>query len=215
MTITLHAAPMSSATAVHTALLDLDVPHQLVWVDLTAGEQRTPAHLALNPNGKVPVLVVDGTPMFESLAIMQWLGDRFGVERGLWPASDAPERLTALSWSTWAYVTYGTALTRFIYADGNVEATSNHLAAELRHPALAAQMRMDLQTLLGLLDEHLAARDFMLGETYSLADLIVGCVVTYSTFCGVSVDAHPHVQGWLARFHARPAYQQIWGASAP
>ena len=101
MTITLYAAPMSSATPVLTALTELEVPHEMVPMDLSAGDQRKPDFLALNPNGQVPTLVVDGTPMFEALAIMQWLGDRFGVERGLWPASDAPERLVALSWSTW------------------------------------------------------------------------------------------------------------------
>ena len=41
-------------------------------------------------NGKVPTLVVDGTPMFEALAIIQWLGDRYGVQQGLWPAANSP-----------------------------------------------------------------------------------------------------------------------------
>jgi len=204
MTITLYAAPMSSATPVLTALTELEVPHEMVPMDLSAGDQRKPDFLALNPNGKVPTLVVDGTPMFEALAIMQWLGDRFGVERGLWPASDAPERLVALSWSTWAYVTFGSALTRFIYAE------SDRIPAELHHPPQAEHMSKELQQLLGLLDARLASCPFLLGDDFSLADLIVGCCVTYGTFCGVSIQTHAHVQAWLARFQARPAYQQTW-----
>jgi GST-like protein len=98
--LVLYASPMSSATPVTLALTELDVPHEFVHVDLTAGDQHKPAFVALNPNGKVPTLVIDGKPMFEALAILQWLGDRFGVERGTWPAADTRERFEALSWST-------------------------------------------------------------------------------------------------------------------
>jgi glutathione S-transferase len=56
----LYAAPMSSATPVVHALAELQVPYELVPIDLSAGDQRRPEFLALNPNGKVPTLVVDG-----------------------------------------------------------------------------------------------------------------------------------------------------------
>src|SRR5690606_23356822 len=73
--LTLYAAPMSSATPVRMALLELDVPHEVVLFDLSKGDQKAPAFLALNPWGKVPTLVIDDTPMFEASAILQWLGD--------------------------------------------------------------------------------------------------------------------------------------------
>lgn len=208
MSMTLYAAPMSSATPVLNALAELDVPHEVVQMDLQAGDQRAPDFLALNPNGKVPTLVVDGTPMFETLAIIQWMGDRFGVERGLWPASDDPARLEALSWSTWAYVTFGYTLTRLIYA------TSERVPEELHHAALAAHAQKEIQELLGLLDARLATRRFLLGDEFTLADLIVACTVTYGSYCGVSTEAHGHVEAWLARFHARPAYQKTWMQAA-
>jgi len=85
MSLTLYAAPMSSATPVVCALAELDIPCEIVMLDLKAGDQKKPDYLALNPNGVVPTLVVDGTPLFEAIAIVQWLGDRYGVERGLWP----------------------------------------------------------------------------------------------------------------------------------
>src|SRR5688572_26992227 len=107
MSITFYAAPQSSASPVTCALVELGVPHERVNVNLKAGDTRKPEYLALNPNGKVPLLVVDGTPLFEALAILQWLGDRYGVEKKLWPAQDEPARLEALSWTTWGYVSYG------------------------------------------------------------------------------------------------------------
>ncbi|MFW6052132.1 MAG: glutathione S-transferase family protein [Myxococcota bacterium] len=204
MSMTLYAAPMSSATPVVHALAELEVPHETVWLDLAKGDQRRPEYLALNPNGKVPCLVVDGTPMFEALAIMQWLGDRFGVARKLWPAADAPERLEALSWTTWAYVTYGTQLTRLIYATGD------RVPAEFHSATHAKGAREELDQLLGLLDARLTDRDYLLGDDFSLADLIVASVVTYGTYCGASADAHARVKAWLARFQARPSFERTW-----
>lgn len=95
MSIVFYTATWSSAAPVAYALAELGVPHEQVTLDLEAGDQRKPEFLALNPNGKVPTLVVDGTPMFEGLAIVLWLGDRYGVERGQWPHADAPARFEA------------------------------------------------------------------------------------------------------------------------
>jgi GST-like protein len=208
--LVLYASAMSSATPVVLALTELDVPHELVHVDLTAGDQRKPEFLALNPNGKVPTLVIDGKPMFEALAILQWLGDRFGVERGKWPAADTRERFEALSWSTWSYVTFGGALQRFVHA------TSERLPAEGRGKAQAKLAADELQSYLALLEARLDGRSHLLGDDFSLLDLVVGSVVAYATICGMSTDAHPRVAAWVGRFKARDAYQKVWaGASSP
>ncbi len=200
---------MSSATPVVQAMAELDLPHEQVSVDLTTGAQRRPEFLALNPNGKVPTLLVDGSPMFEAVAIMKWLGDRFGVERGLWPAAGTPEHLEALSWSTWAYVTFGAPLHSYIYA------SSDRVPAEYHSRVTADRAAADLQALLQVLDAKVAARPYILGDAYSLADLIVSGSVGYGTICGVSIEDHPHVQAWLARCHERESFKKVWaGATA-
>lgn len=206
--IVLYASPMSSAIPVVQALAELEVPHELIQIDLAAGEQRRPEFLALNPNGRVPTLVVDGTPMFEALAIMHWLGDRFGVQRGLWPAPDAAERLEALSWSTWAYVTYGGAFQRLIHASAEHIPVQRHNGAQAEHAAA------ELQTLLGMLNARLTSRPYLLGEAFTLTDLIVGNAVNYSTFSGAPADDHPHVLSWLSRFRARESYHHSMPESA-
>ena len=205
MSLTLYAAPLSSATPVVCALAELDVPCEIMMLDLAAGDQKKPEYLALNPNGVVPTLVVDGTPLFETLAILQWLGDRYGVERGLWPAAGTPERLTALSWTTWVYVTFGALINVLNFAQ------SPRVDAALHHPPLAQEARERLHVLVDRLEERLLERPYLLGSDYSLADLTVACVVAYGTLCGVSVEQHPAVEGWLQRFYARPAYKAGWG----
>lgn len=204
MKIVFYSAPMSSATPVASALKELDVPHERVSLDLKKGDTRKPEFLAINPNGKVPTLEVDGTPMFEAVAIMQWLGDKFGVQRGLWPAADSPARLTALSWTTWAYVTYGATLQQLNLGQ------SEQVPAELHSKALVAFAQKELTRLLDVLNAQLA-KGYVLGAEYSLADLIVSGVVTYGTFCGASVDAHANVKAWLARCQERPAIRSEWG----
>lgn len=199
MSIVLYWHPMSSATPIASALVELGIPHERITLDLKAGDQRRPEFLALNPHGKVPTMVVDGNPMFETLAIHFWLAGQYGVERGLWPEEGSAERMQAMSWSTWAYVSYGAVLGRLHVATQGEEA--------LRSEVHAAAARSGLDQLLALLDARLAAQPWMMGAGYSLVDLIVGSVIGYSVYVGAPVASHPHVQAWLARVQARPAMQ--------
>ncbi|NMK46803.1 glutathione S-transferase family protein [Achromobacter sp. Bel] len=198
MSIVLYWHPRSSALPIACALTELGVPHERVVVDIEAGEQRRPEFLALNPNGKVPTLTVDGAPLFESLAIQLWLGERYGVDAGLWPAPNTPERLLAMSWCAWSYVSYGAVLSRVYHA--------THGEASRRDARQAEAGLEDMNALLAVLDGHLSRQPWILGAAYSLADLIVGAVVGYSAFLG-AVQNHPHVRAWCDRINARPAMQ--------
>lgn len=199
MSIVLYWHPMSSATPIACALAELGVPHERVKIDIRSGEQRKPDYLALNPNGKVPTLTVDGAPMFEALAIHLWLGERYGVARGLWPKADTPEGLQATSWCAWSYVTYGAVLVRLQVAAHGEEA--------LRSAVHEEAAREGLSQLLALLDARLAKQSWMLGADYSLVDLVVGSVIGYSLHIGAPVSSHPHVQAWLQKVQARPSMQ--------
>lgn len=197
MSITFFTAPFSSATQITAVLAELQLPHETVVLDLKKGESRRPEVLALNPNGKVPTLVVDGTPMFEALAIAQYLGDRHGVSRGLWPAVDTPARLEALSWTTWAYVSYGFVIRLLAATPADGEA---HAGA-----------RREGTALLDVLDARLAKAPWILGAEFSLADTVIANTVKYGNFAGLAFAGHPHVADWMARNEARPAFSQSWG----
>ena len=97
MSLVFHHAPMSTAVVTHWVLEELGVPYEKVKVDLKARDQDKPAFRALNPNGKVPTLVHDDIPIFESAAITLHLGETFGVERKLFPPPGT-ERARAMSW---------------------------------------------------------------------------------------------------------------------
>ncbi|KMJ90544.1 glutathione S-transferase [Achromobacter xylosoxidans] len=199
MSIVFYWHPQSSASPIAAALAELQVPHERVKVDIRAGEQRRPEFLAINPNGKVPTLTVDGAPLFEALAIQLWLGEHWGVERGLWPAAGTPQRLAAMSWCAWSYVSYGAVLWRLFHLGHGDEGQ--------RDPRQAERALADLDSLLAVLEGHLARQPWMLGAEYSLADLVVGSVIGYSAMLGAPVAAHPKVQAWLGKVQARPAMQ--------
>jgi GST-like protein len=203
MSIVFYYAPWSSASPVACALAELRVPHERVTLDLAKGDQKKPAFLALNPNGRVPTLVVDGAPMFEALAILLWLGETYGVPQKLWPEPGTPERLQAMSWCAWGYVSYAGALGLL------AAATSERVSAEMHNAAQAEYARTNLNGMLAVLDVRLAQQKYMLGARYSLVDLVVGSVIGYGVAVGAPVDAHAHVKAWLADFQKRESYQSI------
>lgn len=205
MSLVFYTAPWSSASPVACALAELQIPHETVTFDLTKTEHKKPDFLALNPNGKVPTLVVEGTPMFEALAILIWLGERYGVERGLWPKPNDPLRVQALSWCAWAYVSYGTGLNLLAYA------TSDRVSSEVHNPAQAKLAQELLGQQLDILEARLDKQKHMLGSSYSLVDLVVASVIGYGVLVGHAVDRHPRVKAWLDAFQARESYRSVLG----
>lgn len=194
-TLVFYEAPHSSSSPVACMLAELGVAHERVRLDLAAGEQKQASFLALNPNGKVPTIVADGTPAFEALAIMLWLADTYGPEKGLWPAMDDPRRLEALSWSTWAYVSFGSAVVRYL---------------RLGHEGLPRDAK-EIELLLGILDARLAAKAYALGEAFSLADIVLGGAVGFAASIGLPVAQYAHVVGWMERCRSRPSFRTSFG----
>ena len=84
MSLTFYFAPMSTASTVHWSLEELGIPYEGVEVKLKDEADKQQKLGAVNPNLKVPVLVHDGTAIFESAAIQIVLGETFGVEKGLY-----------------------------------------------------------------------------------------------------------------------------------
>jgi glutathione S-transferase len=95
-------------------------------------------------------------------------------------------------------------LVRFFYA------SSERLPKELHNPAAAAAAQKDLQGLLGLLNDRFEKRQYLLGASYSLADLIVACTINYAKTLGIPTQSHPALEGWLQRCLSRPALQSPW-----
>lgn len=199
MGIVFYYSPMSSATRVHWALEELAVPYDKVKVDLAAGEQRKPELLKVNPNGKVPAMLVDGVPLFESLAMLLHLGEQYGVDKGLFPPPGMA-RMEAFKWMVWGSVSLSECLTRFL------RNSSERWPAEQRSAGAAEAARIELGHLLGLLEGQLTNRSFVLGPEFSLADCGLATTVSFIGRMGIDLSAHVNVGAWVGRCLSRPAF---------
>src|SRR5713101_6594097 len=99
--LTLYFAPGSSSMAVHIALHEIGVAFEGKPMSFKKNDMRSPEYLALNPEGKVPTLVIDGRPLTEVAAILFYLAKRF-PEAGLLPRDDIEADARALSWMSFA-----------------------------------------------------------------------------------------------------------------
>src|ERR1700724_4668754 len=95
--LVLYLSPGSSSMATHIALHEIGVDFESRWVSFAKREQYAPEYLAVNPEGKVPTLLVDGQPLTEVAATLYYLAKRF-PEAGLFPAGDLDAEAQIISW---------------------------------------------------------------------------------------------------------------------
>src|ERR1700757_757002 len=95
--LTLYFSPGSSSMAVHIALHEIGIDFERRLVSLARGEQHKPEYLAVNPEAKVPILLIDGRPLTEVAAILYYLAKRFPEAR-LWPVGGLEAEAQAISW---------------------------------------------------------------------------------------------------------------------
>ena len=198
MSLTFYYAPFSTASTVHWTLEELGIPYEAVKVDLKDGTDKAKKLGPVNPNLKVPVLVHDGSAIFESAAIQAYLGETFGVEKGLYPAA-GPKRGEALKWLVWANVSLVEAIGRW---QRNV---SDWLPVEQRNAASGAVARKEIDTLLGMLEAELATKKHILGDAISVVDFHLASILEWAQHCGVSVEPFAKTAAWLSKCTKRPA----------
>ncbi|MRG93803.1 glutathione S-transferase family protein [Polyangium spumosum] len=204
MAITFYYSPYSSAVRTHWALEELGIPYEGIRLDLKAGDQKKPELLKLNPNGKVPTLVVDDVPYFESAAINILLGEKYGVDKGLWPKAGTPAHGRAMSWTVWAAASLLSAGTRVMYN------TSPEAPEEQKNAAQGEAARKEFDGLLDLLDAELKDKPYLTGDTFTLADaLLAADLWWYQMVIVPSLARWPHLQAWVGRCMERPAFKRV------
>jgi len=169
---TLYYSPGTASMVVHLALLEIGAPHRLQLVDFDKNAQRDPEYLKLNPQGRVPTLVVDGKPVFESAALLMLLAERH-PEAKLAPAPGSPERAAWYQWIVFMANTLMPAYRLWFYppdASGAAE-----------HPAnVRTAIQGRIEGAFDVLDAHLVANGpYMLGE-FSGVDLLLTMLMRWS-----------------------------------
>lgn len=203
MSLVFYHSPMSTASITELVLAELDVPHEVRIVDIRAGETKKPEFLKINPNGKVPVIVHDGAVIWESSAITMYLGETFGVQKGLYPSA-GPLRGEAMKWIAWSNVSLGDAVGRW------TRNTTEWVPADQRNAKAGEVGKADLLNCVRILDEALEGKEFLCG-TYSLADTHVNSFMDWLRMMNVDLSAYARINAWAQRCSARPAYGRVMG----
>ncbi len=204
MSLIFYFSPMSTASTVHWSLEELGIPYEPVQLNIQDAADWKRRLAPVNPNLKVPVLVHDGTAIFESVAIQIYLGETFGVDKGLFPPP-GKQRGQALQWLVWTNVTLSEAMSRW------QRHTSKHIPEALRHAPAGEEGRKDVDHLLGLFNEALGSKTYVLGENVSLVDFHMASFMQWVGFCGVDFAAFPKIKAWADRCAARPANLKLMG----
>ncbi len=187
-----HVALSGHAHRVQLMLSLLQLPTELITVDLAKGEHKTPAFLALNPFGQVPVLDDNGTVLSDSNAILVYLAKTYGT--GSWKPQDPLTEARIQRWLSVAagQLAYGPAAARLVTVFG---AAFN--ADEVINRAHA---------LLKVMDSELASSPYLAGPEPTIADVANYSYIAHAPEGNVSLQDYPHVRAWLQRIEALPGF---------
>jgi len=193
--ITVYGISQSRAFRPLWMLEELGLEYELRPVDFATGDTRTPDHLALNPNGHIPVLVDDGTVLWESMAINLYLADKYDGGLALQSVED---RGHALKWSFWVMTEVELSAVELLFnALVLPEPQRDHAAAAAATERLAAPF--------AVLNDALEGRDYLVADHFSVADLNVASVVGWCALSRYDFSSMPNIERWLEASMARPA----------
>lgn len=199
----LYYAPTPNGQKLRLYLEEAGLPYRLLPVSLSKGEQFDPAFLHIAPNNKIPAMVDhapgDGgapLPMFESGAMLLYLAEKTGF--GL-PA-DVRARQVALQWLFWQMAGLGPMAGQAGYF---------RVYAPQQVPFAIERYTRELARLYGVLDGHLAGRDWIAGD-YSIADIACYPWIVPHAAHGQDLAAYPHLQRWFDAIGARPATRRAY-----
>lgn len=195
-TLKLHRFPLSGHS--HRAELFLSLlqlPHELIEVDLRQGAHKRPEFIALNSFGQVPVLQDGDTTIADSNAILYYLASKYGKGQAIeWLPSDPARAANVQRWLSVAagLVAFGPARAR-LKTVFNAQIDADDAIARAN-------------ALLTIMDAELQRTTYLVGNTPTIADISAYSYIAHAPEGNVSLQPYPHVRAWLARIEALPGF---------
>ena len=186
---------------IQLACAQLGIDYEWHEVDIMAGETRTPDFLAMNANGKLPLLALaDGRYLPESNAILAYLADGSALAGG-----DRFERASVLQWMFFEQ-----------YSHEPYIATARFVVRYLGNPP---ERQKDLERkrkggyrALDVMEKHLSSHDFIANDAYSIADIALFAYTHVAPEGGYELAAYPKINGWLDRVRNTPGFVAMKGS---
>jgi glutathione S-transferase len=195
---TLYGSSKSRAARSLWALEELGVKYD--HVPVAPGEAKSPDNLKRNPNGHIPVLEDDGTTVWESMAVNLYLAEKYG-QNSLWP-SDLAGRAGAYKWSVWAMTEVEPHLMTILRNRVlNPPDKRDEAAASAAVEAFKGPMKV--------LDQALQGHEYLLGNSFTVADLNVASVMSWAAMMRLDLSATPAAQAWMQKCLGREANTKV------
>jgi|SRR5213596_2112871 len=198
----LYGFPRSPNTRkVQAVAAHIGVPMEFEFIDITRGKSRMPEFLAMNPNGKTPVLVDDDFRLWESNAIMQYVAER--KKNDLWPDA-ARIRADITRWQCWQLSQW---------SEGCATLTWENLAKKLTgkgdpDPVVVARAEQAFHRDAKVLDAHLEKHPYLVNDRLTLADFSVAAPLASAERAKMPLASYENIQAWYARIAALPAWRE-------
>ena len=195
--IDLYTSSTPNGHKASVTLEELEIPYQVHAINLCNGDQKTESFLAMNPNGRIPVIIdreADDFAVFETGAIMIYLAEKAGR---LLP-TDTKGRSVVMQWLMFQMGGIGPMM-------GQANAFHRYFSEKIQ-PAID-RYQNETRRLFEVLDRGLDGKDYLAGD-YSIADIANWCWVRTHKWSGVEVDGLPNLQAWMDRLAERPACQK-------
>ncbi len=197
--IKLYYSPRTRAVRPRWLLEEMGLPYELIRLNLNDFSQSQPNYLEIHPHGAVPALVDGDLTLIESGAICMYLADQY-AEKNLAPPVGSHLRPYYLQWMFYCPGTFEGPFTQLF------QQTRGLPEAE-RSPVLAEKARIDFQEVIQLIEKSLQGKEFLLGDTFSAADIMLGHSLLNAKRYQMLHNV-PHLEAYLARLEARPARQR-------
>ena len=194
----LHYAEVLSPRKACAVAKYLNAPVEFVHVDLIKGENRTPEFLALNPNGKLPVLETGRGSLWEANAIMCYLARVAGSD--LWPDDD--RQIEVMRWLSWG-ANHFTRHAGTLYFE--------HIIKPAFGMGSAVQSVVDeasgfFKRFAAVLNDHLSGRAYLVGDALTVADFAVAVSLPYAKSARIPLAEFPEIERWHGRLSELPAW---------
>lgn len=197
--IKIYGSPRSSAGRCYLMLEECGLKYEHVKLDMGKKEHKSVDYLKINPNGKVPALTDGELQIWESIAINNYLAEKYMPEL----LGHGPEaKGLVYQWSVWA-------MTEMQSPFVDILIQLHFVPEEKRNHDKIEKAKMHIPELLNILDKALSNKKYLVNDTYSLADLNIASVLNIGSSIGIHFDQFQNITNWFSQIKNRPAWQKF------